>query len=129
MAYFSGHAGTLSLGGATTLSITKWEMTKRNALADITNSGSSGNRTWIATIDEAEYTADFIFDDTVLVDTDLLADTGTTVAVVLTAGSSGKTYSFSSITEEIRINNPNNQGAVTGTIRGKSTGVVTNPST
>lgn len=129
MVFHKGNGGTVSLAGATTLSVTKWTMTKKARLAETTNSGSSANATWLACVAEADFTADFVFDSTVLVDTDLTADIGVSVAVVLTMGDSGKTYSFTGVIEAITINNDQLSDVVRGTITGKSSGAVTDPTT
>lgn len=129
MTFHKGNGGTVSLGGVTTLSVTRWTFTKKNRLAETTNSGSSAKATWLATVEEGDFTADFVFDSTVLVDTDLSADVGSSVAVVLTMGDSGKTYSFTGVIETIVINNDQLSDVVRGTITGKSSGTITDPVT
>lgn len=126
--FHKGTTGSVTLGGAAVATKTV-NMKKRNRLAEITNSGSSGNAEWQATVKEGDFTVKLVWDSTNLPDTDLSADAGDSIAVVGNIGDSGKTQSFTGVIEELTLDWDNEQGVVMATITGKTTGAITDPVT
>lgn len=123
--YHKGNGGKITWGG-TDLFVLTWSLTGRNRLAETTNSASSGYATWLAAVDEADWTAECFYDSAA--QTVISAGSGGSAAIVFHLGDSGKTISFTGLIETVVPKVNNQQDAVKFDFTGKSSGAITWPS-
>ena len=115
--------------GATALYTRTWEINLKNRLAETTNSATSGLATWFATVSEADFSCEAIWDDAEIPDTDNGLTRGASLTVKLNIGNSAKFYTGTALIETLTVKVDNIQGVVIYNITGKYTGAITLPVT
>jgi hypothetical protein len=131
MAFHMGNQGKVNTGaGGADLPTIEWSFTKRNRLAEITNSASAGVAQYKKAVSEYQGTVTFLWDDAAMPET-VNIDDGTEVVLQLYYGDSGKKRTVYAIIEEVTDKVNNRQGVVeiTANFRGNSSANVTRPNT
>lgn len=123
-----GHSGSVT-AGATALQTVEWVMTKRNRLAEITHSGTSGWAKRIKTVSEATFNVTAVWDSASSSQPESYTlDAGDEVNGTFKVGNSALNYTSVPLiieTLEISVNNQNN--AVMYKFTAFSNGVVPDP--
>ena len=100
MAKFAAQGGTVKLlGTPVTVGVGKWKLSKKRALANVTNSTSNGIKQRKATIRDQMVSMELPWEST-QDPTDLGFDEGAEIAVVLDLGTSGKKWTSSVVVIE-----------------------------
>ena len=130
MSFHTGHGGGVVVDGTTILGVQEWQFTKTARLAETTNAESGGIANWLKVLVEAAGSANIVWEDTQVPDTDVTLDAGDSItALRLDVGDTAKFYSFAAIVESLQMTNNNLNDAVKFTVNWWSNGAITDPVT
>ncbi len=106
--------------------VTKWELTKKANLAEVTHAGSLGWEQRKSVTRGAQFTLEFVWDAGNVPDSDVTLDAGDEPVIRLKRGANAGYYWFPAIVETMKLVDDEAKDVMRGTISGYANGPIRN---